>query len=75
MKALTKRGVEVGRYPDFSRTTTDHQLTMARTPEQHAALYYSKEGHTILITGQCGTGKTFALKYDFHYHIYNFHTA
>jgi len=32
------------------------------TPEQLEALYYSEEGHNILITGQCGTGKTFALK-------------
>jgi Cdc6-like AAA superfamily ATPase len=39
------------------------------TPEQRAALHYSEEGHNILITGQCGTGKTFALKYDFHHHI------
>ena len=31
--------------------------------------YYSKEGHNILITGQCGTGKTFALKYDFYHHM------
>jgi Cdc6-like AAA superfamily ATPase len=42
---------------------------MAPTPEQGAALHYSEEGHNIHITGQCGTGKTFALKYDFH-HIY-----
>jgi transcriptional regulator with AAA-type ATPase domain len=39
------------------------------TPEQRAALHYSEEGHNILITGQCGTEKTFALKYDFHHHI------
>jgi hypothetical protein len=39
------------------------------TPEQRAVLHYSEEGHNILITGQCGTGMTFALKYDFHHHI------
>jgi hypothetical protein len=32
------------------------------TPEQLEALHYSEEGHNIWITGQCGTGKTFALK-------------
>ena len=45
---------------------TDYRMA---TPEQRAVLHYSEEGHNILITGQCGTGKTFALKYDFHHHI------
>jgi DNA replication protein DnaC len=35
---------------------TDYRMA---TPEQRAALHYSEEGHNILITGQCGTGKTF----------------
>jgi DNA replication protein DnaC len=32
------------------------------TPEQEDALKYALEGHNLLITGQCGTGKTFLLK-------------
>jgi Spy/CpxP family protein refolding chaperone len=43
METQTKRGVEVGRYPDYSRRTADHQLTIALTPEQTATLQYSKD--------------------------------